>query len=245
VTTASVENYLKAILQLETVQGRASTALLARRLGVAPASVTEMLTRLARGNPAYVFYEKHRGAFLTDTGRKRALEVVRAHRLIECFLHDELGYTWDEVHEEAERLEHAASPRFAQRIAHKLGYPERDPHGHPIPPEDGRVVETREVFLNELNAGASATVASVDDDDAGVLRRLSELGIRPDIEIRMMQVTGDPAAGVTILCGDPQEQVELPVALASRIKVALGGDEERRAGTGGAGEMEPEGEGEK
>ena len=132
--TESVDNYLKAILALGgPEESRVTSSALAHRLSVASASVTNMVQRLAAGSPPLVKYERHRGVLLSEAGKKRALEVVRHHRLIETFLYKVLDYPIDEVHEEAERLEHFISERFEERIAAKLGHPKIDPHGHFIP----------------------------------------------------------------------------------------------------------------
>ena len=138
----SVDNYLKAILLLGgPEEHRVASSDLARRLGVAPASVTNMLQKLAASSPPLVEYERHRGVLLSSLGKKRALEVVRHHRLIETFLYEVLDYPIDEVHEEAERLEHFISERFEERIAAKLGHPRTDPHGHSIPTMEGEMPE--------------------------------------------------------------------------------------------------------
>jgi DtxR family Mn-dependent transcriptional regulator len=130
----SVDNYLKAILTLGGAEsGRVTSTALAERLDVAPASITNMLQKLAAAEQPMVEYERHRGVKLSAAGRKRALEVVRHHRLIETFLYEILDYPIEEVHEEAERLEHFISERFEERIAAKLGHPVSDPHGDAIP----------------------------------------------------------------------------------------------------------------
>ena len=135
--TESVDNYLKAILTLGgPEQRRVTMKSLAGRLGVAPASVTNMLQKLAASTAPPVEYERHRGVLLSSGGRRRALEVLRHHRLIETFLYEILDYPIDEVHAEAERLEHFISERFEERIAAKLGHPTIDPHGHSIPTLD-------------------------------------------------------------------------------------------------------------
>ncbi len=132
--TESVDNYLKAIFALGGVdESRVSIKSLAERLCVAPASVTNMLQKLAGSAAPPVVYERHRGVQLSAAGRRRALEVVRHHRLIETFLYEVLDYPVDEVHDEAERLEHFISERFEERIAAKLGHPTIDPHGQSIP----------------------------------------------------------------------------------------------------------------
>src|SRR5579871_4968653 len=136
----SVDDYLKAILELGGAeQLRVTTNALAERLKVRTPSVTGMLKRLAAESSALVVYEKHRGVRLTAAGKQRAWELVRHHRLLELFLHDVLKYSWDEVHEEAERLEHFISERFEDRVAAILGDPEIDPHGHVIPHRNGTV----------------------------------------------------------------------------------------------------------
>jgi DtxR family Mn-dependent transcriptional regulator len=133
-TSESVDDYLKAILELGGAEeSQVTTNALAERLGIRTPSVTGMLQKLASLRPAFVLYEKHRGVRLTAAGKRRAWELVRHHRLLELFLHDVLKYSWDEVHEEAERLEHFISERFEDRVAAILGDPEIDPHGHTIP----------------------------------------------------------------------------------------------------------------
>ena len=112
-----------------------------------------MLKKLAQTDPPWIEYEKHRGARLTEHGRHRALEIIRHHRLIELFLHHSLGYNWDEVHDEAEKLEHAISETFEERIAKALGNPEIDPHGHPIPRKDGSMPERSDYCLLEVKVG--------------------------------------------------------------------------------------------
>ena len=142
--TESVDNYLKAILALGGVEQpegapaqRVTSKALADWLGVAPASVTNMLQKLAGLAEPPVVYERHRGVLLSQAGRRRALEVLRHHRLLETFLFEVLDYPIEEVHDEAERLEHFISERFEERIAAKLGHPQLDPHGHSIPPLEG------------------------------------------------------------------------------------------------------------
>lgn len=186
-TSEAVDDYLKAIYELAGEQGRASTAGLARKLDVAPASVTGMLRKLSEESPPWVDYQKHHGARLTPRGRMRALEIIRHHRLIELFLHDSLGYSWDEVHDEAEKLEHAISEMFEERIAEKLGHPESDPHGHPIPRKDGTIPQRREICLLDMDAGKEATVSRVSDRDPDLLRYLSDLGILPGARVRLIE----------------------------------------------------------
>ena len=155
----AIDDYLKAIFQIAGEHERASTASLAEKLAVAPASVTGMLRKLSESHPPLVEYQKHHGARLTFVGRARALEVIRHHRLIELFLHTTLGYSWDEVHAEAEKLEHCISETLEDRIAAALGDPEFDPHGHPIPRRDGSLPSRTDRGLVQLEAGTEAIVS--------------------------------------------------------------------------------------
>ena len=186
-SSESIVDYLKAIFEIAGEDRRASTASIAKKLAVAPASVTGMLRKLADQAPPWVSYEKHRGAVLTDRGRLRALEVIRHHRLLELFLHNSLGYKWDEVHDEAEKLEHAISETFEDRIAAQLGDPEVDPHGHPIPRKDGTMPQRVDVRLVDLDPGASGVVSRVSDRDGELLRYLASLGIRPGVQIEFVE----------------------------------------------------------
>jgi DtxR family Mn-dependent transcriptional regulator len=183
----SVQDYLKAVLELAGEDGYASTGDMAQRLGVAAPSVTGMLRRLSAARPALVAYAKHRGARLTPAGRRRALEIVRHHRLIERFLFEALGVPWDEIHEEAERLEHAISEPLEARMAERLGHPETDPHGHPIPDMEGRLPRRHLVRLDLLSAGQIARIAEVRDHDPALLRHLAELGLVPGRVIRVAE----------------------------------------------------------
>jgi len=179
-TTESVDDYLKAILELGgTEESRVTTNALAERLKVRTPSVTGMLQRLSSERPSLVLYEKHRGARLTAAGKRRAWELVRHHRLLELFLHDVLKYSWDEVHEEAERLEHFISERFEDRVAAILGDPEIDPHGHIIPQKYAEGVYREEVRLARWPLRTPATISSVSDRSPAALRELERLGLIP------------------------------------------------------------------
>ncbi|MEN9563300.1 MAG: hypothetical protein RIR73_1544, partial [Chloroflexota bacterium] len=136
IASRSTQDYLKRIYTLTKDGSPASTNDLARELNIKPASVTGMIQKLAAEKPALVEYQKHQGVTLTSAGKRAALEVIRHHRLIETWLVQTLGYSWDEVHEEAERLEHVISEDFERRIAAAMGHPTRDPHGELIPTED-------------------------------------------------------------------------------------------------------------
>ena len=183
----SIEDYLKAIYELSQGEdGRASTNDLAEHLAVAPASVTGMLQKLAGTTPPLVEYQKHRGVTLTTQGQKIALETIRHHRLIEQFLHQMLGYEWDEVHEEADRLEHVISEQFEERIAEKLGDPKHDPHGDPIPRMDLSLPNSKELQLSGLRTGQRARVVRVRDEDSELLRHLEQMGIVPKAELEII-----------------------------------------------------------
>jgi DtxR family Mn-dependent transcriptional regulator len=177
--THAIEDYLKAIYEITLTGERASTNQIAERMGVKPASVTGMLQRLAAYDPPLLNYRKHHGVALTLEGKKVALEVIRHHRLLELYLQERLGYAWDEVHEEADRLEHVISENFEERIAQALGDPRRDPHGDPIPDRDLVMPPQTAVPLSSLRAGESAAVQRVADDDPRLLRRLQSIGLLP------------------------------------------------------------------
>ncbi|MCW5877151.1 MAG: metal-dependent transcriptional regulator [Anaerolineales bacterium] len=181
----SIEDYLKAIYELTHGETRASTNALAEYLNIAPASVTGMLQKLAATQPPLVEYQKHQGVRLTPEGEKVALETLRHHRLLELFLHQILGYEWDEVHEEADRLEHFISEQFEQRIAEALGDPSLDPHGDPIPRLDLSLPDSSATLLSSLRAGQRARVVRVRDTDAELLRHLSQLGLVPQAEVEV------------------------------------------------------------
>ena len=155
--------------------GAASTKEVADRLSVSAASVTNMFARL--DEMGLVEYERYRGASLTEEGRERALSLVRRHRLIETFLLDRLGYSWEDVHEEAERLEHAVSDEFTERLAEMLGHPERDPHGDPIPAADGAMPPEESSPLSTAEDDRRVVISRVANEDAEVLSYLRERGL--------------------------------------------------------------------
>lgn len=177
--TQSTEDYLKAIYDLTLHGERATTNQIAEQLSVKPASVTGMLKRLAADDPPLLEYRKHQGAALTEEGERAALEIVRHHRLIELFLHETLGYSWDEVHVEADRLEHVISEEMEERIAQVLGDPLHDPHGEPIPNRELHIPVQSTIRLNELRAGQEAVIQHVDDNDPELLRYLHGIGLVP------------------------------------------------------------------
>jgi DtxR family transcriptional regulator, Mn-dependent transcriptional regulator len=182
--TRAQQDYLKALYLLHGDQRPVPTRDLAQRLGISSPSVSEMVTRLtAQG---LVEHDRYRGQQLTREGRKVALELVRHHRLLEMFLVQVLGYRWDEVHDEAERLEHVISERMEQRIFELLGRPELDPHGHAIPTLGGKVRPISERPLSECRVGEKVVVQGVSDDDPARLRELERRGLLPGKRIEVV-----------------------------------------------------------
>ena len=242
--TAPVEDYLKAVYDLERTGGAAATNDIAHRLGVAPASVSGMVRRLAE--QGLLTYERYRGVRLTPDGRRAALRTLRRHRILECYLATVLGYPWDGVHEEAERLEHAASDALIDRMAAALGDPAFDPHGAPIPTREGAVDERHHVALADLAPGARARVVRVSDEDGELLRYLGELALTPGTEVTLVArapfdglltlAVGDarPAVGPVVaqqVLVEPLEPVEAP---RTRRSVATRSVASRARGNGGA-----------
>lgn len=210
--TRAQEDYLKALYHLHGDQRPVPTRDLAQRLGISSPSVSEMVTRLtAQG---LVEHDRYKGQQLTREGRKVALELVRHHRLLEMFLVQVLGYSWDEVHDEAERLEHVISERMEQRIFELLGRPELDPHGHAIPSASGKVRSLSDRPLSECHAGEKVVVQGVSDDDAGRLRELERRGLMPGTHLDVVSVTEYESPIVVRIKG---HRVSVPLGLARAI----------------------------
>lgn len=221
----SIDNYLKAVLALGGQQERLVTGKeLAQHLHVAPASVTNMLQKLAALPASPVLYEMRRGVRLSPAGRKRALEIVRHHRLIETFLFRLLDYPLEEVHDEAERLEHFISERFEERIAARLGHPKIDPHGHCIPELDGRMPEPGAVPLSDAVGHGQLLVESVEDRDSQILKLLRTSGIRPGLRLRI----ASRHAGGHIRLRVGTRIVNLPLHAAHAVRVRPGGGDPAR-----------------
>lgn len=184
--SSSMQDYLKVIwTSQEWDDAPVTSRTLAERLAVSPSTVSETLKRLSAAG--LVDHERYGTATLTDAGRAAALSMVRRHRLVETFLVDYLGYRWDEVHDEAEVLEHAVSDEFVERLSARLGHPEFDPHGDPIPTADGRLPSLDARPLVEVEAPADLTVARVCDDDPELLRHLVDLGITLGARLRLLE----------------------------------------------------------
>jgi DtxR family Mn-dependent transcriptional regulator len=200
--SASIEDYLRAIYGLEERGEAVTNTSLATRLEVSPSSASGMVTRLAQ--QGLVEHVPYRGIELTGDGRQLAMSVLRRHRLIESYLVSELGYTWDEVHAEADLLEHVVSDLLVERIAAKLGNPVRDPHGDPIPAVDGSVEEVSTKLLEELPTGAVGEIVRVWDTDPELLRYLSEraIGLGERIEVVERQPFG---GSIVVKVGQPPD----------------------------------------
>jgi len=181
---AAVQDYLKAIYKLTHSEQRCSPSLVAERLGVSNAAVTKMIKRLQELNLAE--YTRNQEITLTAAGQKIALETIRHHRLLELYLMEALGYTWDQVDGEAEKLEHVISEEFEDRIDAFLGYPTRDPHGDPIPTKDGHLEQMRHENLASLQPGQAAVIQRVTDGDPAMLRYLGLLGLYPRTAVEMV-----------------------------------------------------------
>ena len=213
--TGQAEDYLKVIYEIERDGEAAATTAIAERLHIAPASVSGMVRRLAR--QGLVVVERYRGARLTPKGRRVALQMIRRHRVLESYLVTRLGYGWDGVHDEAERLEHAASPDLIDRMAAALGDPTVDPHGAPIPRADGTVDDARLPVLNDLAVGEQGRVARMSDRDPALLRYLGELGIRPGVTLRL--VDRAPFDGpLTVAVGRARHVIGVTVATRVYIR---------------------------
>jgi DtxR family transcriptional regulator, Mn-dependent transcriptional regulator len=218
--SAAAQDYLKHIYLAESERDRSpegggpslvSTKDLARRLDVSAASATNMLKRLH--NLGLVKHVPYQGAALTDAGRKIALEVIRHHRLLETYLAEALGVSWDRVHEEAEVLEHFLSDHLEDRIAALLGNPTEDPHGHPIPARDLGSPTLPACRLSDLQPNDVALIAEVSDRDSALLRYLADLGLFPGVCVRVVQV-GPFGGPITLAIREPDGSDSAPAELA-------------------------------
>jgi DtxR family Mn-dependent transcriptional regulator len=212
--TRSQQDYLKALFLLHGDVKPVPTGDLAQRLGISSPSVSEMVTRLSA--QGLVEHDRYRGQQLTREGRRIAVELVRHHRLLEMFLVQVLGYSLDEVHEEAERLEHVISERMEARIFELLGRPELDPHGHVIPSLGGKVRPVSDRALSDCEAGEKIVVQGVSDDDARRLRELQRRGLVPGTRIEVQRASEYEAP---IQCRIKNRRVTIPLGLARAIFV--------------------------
>lgn len=212
--SGTVEDYLKAIFEIEQEHGIVTTGNLAEHVGVASATATTMLKKL--GRMALVDYTPYRGVRLTEAGREAALRTVRCHRLAELFMVEVLGLPWERVHDEAHKWEHVLSEEVVARMEAVLGYPSYDPHGDPIPNAAGEIPQRELAPLSSLDVGQSAMVARVTTRDTALLRYVGELGLYPQTPLTL--IAKAPFDGpVTIQVGDQQHV--LGHAIAEHILV--------------------------
>ena len=201
----SAEDYLKAVYSLTEREESASTSALAESLDVQPASVTGMVKRLAESG--YLEHARYRGVRLTEAGSREALRIIRRHRILETYLHMHLGYSWEDVHQEAERLEHAASDALIDRMATILEHPSHDPHGAPIPTSSGEIEISALVTLNEVEPGVAVEIRSVQDEEPDRLRYLETLGLVPGVRIVVQERA--PFDGPTTISIGNRETAEI------------------------------------
>ncbi|MCP5101038.1 MAG: metal-dependent transcriptional regulator [Chloroflexi bacterium] len=197
----AIEDYLKTIFNLSQKESPVSTSRISEARDVKPASATSMIQRLAKLN--LVNYEKHYGVTLTESGRKLALEVIRHHRLLELYLMQALGFSWDEVHEQADVLEHVISEKLEDRIAAALNHPEFDPHGDPIPTKEGVLPKVENQPLSTIAAGTLVKVSRVpDDNNSEMLRYLADLGLVPGTAVTVIRAEPFDGPIVIDIAGD-------------------------------------------
>lgn len=182
----AVEDYLKAIFNLQEQSPTVATTDIARAMGVSAASVTGMIKRLARMN--LVVHESYKGVQLTPAGEKVALEIIRHHRLLETYLKDVMGYSWAEMHQEAEHLEHHISETFEDRIDALLGYPTHDPHGHPIPTRDLKLTRTNTLSLEEAEVDKQYVIRHLSDADVAILDFIERVGLMPGRRVQVVSL---------------------------------------------------------
>ena len=213
--TRSTEDYLKTIFELEQSGAPAQTSAIADALDVAAPSVSGMIKRLSEAG--LLEHVPYHGVQLTGEGRRAALRMVRRHRVLETYLTSKLGYDWDSVHEEAERLEHAVSDELIERMAMALGNPEYDPHGEPIPTKDGEIEIPECVALSEVPVGSMASLFMVSDKDPERLRFLASLGLRPGVSFEVQ--ARQPFRGPTTirLIGSSQKEEIIGYELAQSL----------------------------
>jgi len=199
--TRSTEDYLKHIFELQREDSKVNTSTLAGVLNISSASVSEMISKLTK--TGWIKNTPYRGFSLTKKGEKIAINLIRKHRLIEVFLHQHLSYSWDEVHNEAEKFEHVCSDKFINKLDEYLGFPRFDPHGDPIPDINGNVASTENFILSEANAGSAYIVNKVNDTSNEVLKYISSIGIKLNSVILVTEKLGfDESVLVTINNGE-------------------------------------------
>lgn len=195
--STSVEDYIKHIYELQSEGSKVNTSSLALKLNVSPASVSEMISKLTK--PGWIENTPYRGFSLTDNGEKIAVNLIRKHRLIEVFLHQHLGYSWDEVHVEAEKFEHVCTDKFINKLDEYLGYPKSDPHGDPIPDINGNIADKKNLMLCDSEPRRYYIVRKVNDTSDEVLRYISGIGIKLNTEVFLSEkITFDESILIAI-----------------------------------------------
>ena len=216
----TVEDYLKMIYKLSADTERVGTGQIAEALEVSPASVTDMFQRLANENPPLLDYIKHQGVKLTNEGRKIALEILRHHRLLELFLHEVLGYSWDQVHAEADRLEHVISEDFEERVAVVLGDPQRGLHGEPIPNRNLEMPDHPTSYLHDMRPEQRGVIHSVSDDDPGFLRFLKAQGLVPGAEFSVVDFSPYDN-NLRLQVNGQDQEIVLGASVTAQVKVEI------------------------
>lgn len=215
----AIEDYLKTIYRLAQEEFPVSTSRLAEARDVKPASVTGMIKRLASLD--LVNYQKHYGVTLTESGREIALEVIRHHRLIETYLMEALGFEWDEVHEQADLLEHVISEKLEARIAAYLNHPEFDPHGAPIPRKDGTIPHVQTRPLTTMMVGDQGEISQIrSDSDSELLRLLADCGLMPGAILKVLAISADREQ-YTVQLTTAEEGHKLGFDIADSILIKL------------------------
>jgi DtxR family Mn-dependent transcriptional regulator len=213
----SVEDYLKTIYELSAAGDPASTSAIAEALEIQPASVTGMVKRMAEWG--LLEHVPYRGVRLTEPGTREALSIVRRHRILETYLCDRLGYAWEDVHDEAERLEHAASDRLIEEMARALGFPSHDPHGAPIPTSAGDVEAAVRATLADAEAGDRLVIHAVRDEDSADLRSMAAEGLVPGARVRVDDPTAADGSVRIDVQGSEGGPRSVPAHLARNVYV--------------------------
>lgn len=203
----AVQDYLKVIFTIQEENAVVSTTDIAHAMNVSAASVTGMIKRLDRMQ--LVVHESYKGVTLTKAGEKIALEIIRHHRLLETYLREIMGYSWEKMHDEAEHLEHHISEDFEERIDALLGYPTHDPHGHPIPTQDLRLARAKTIVLSKAPKNESLAIHHLLDTDAERLHLLEQIGMMPGCRV---SVVARNNGGITVEIGDRKEFIQSEVA---------------------------------
>ncbi len=199
----AIQDYLKVIFTIQEENAVVTTTDIARTMNVSAASVTGMIKRLDRMK--LVVHESYKGVKLTGAGEKIALEIIRHHRLLETYLREIMGYSWEKMHSEAEHLEHHISEDFEERIDALLGYPTHDPHGHPIPTQDLKMVRTKTIALSEAPTGELLSIHHLSDSDANLLGLLEKTGLLPGCEVRIIERND---TGMNVIIGRREEFIQ-------------------------------------